>query len=140
MKNEKDIHNNRSDDCNKPAGIIYFPQDEFKDEDKDLDFATAQRGSFEIVVSGTGELIPERIVDISGPRLGQYRNVRMAGVKITDIIPEGSKVKKGDYIATLDRTTFDNNLKDELAALDVLKRELESKILDTAVDTGHFKR
>ena len=79
------------------------------------------------------------MVDIRGPKLGQYRNIRMAGVKITDIIPEGSKVREGDYIATLDRTNFDNNLKDELAALDVLKRDLEMKILDTAVCTWHFK-
>ena len=88
----------------------------------ELDFATAMKGSLEIAVTGTGELIPEKMVDIRGPRLVQYRNIRMSGVKITDIIPEGSKVREGDYIATLDRTNFDNNLKDELAALDVLKR------------------
>jgi len=41
----------------------------------------------------------------------------MTGLKDTDIIPEGTKVKKGDYIATLDRTSFDNNLKDEMTNL-----------------------
>jgi multidrug efflux pump subunit AcrA (membrane-fusion protein) len=110
-----------------------------RDETEELDFAIALKGSLEIVVSGTGELIPERMVDIMGPKLIQYRNIRMAGVKITDIIPEGSKVKQGDYIATLDRTNFDNNLKDELAALDVLKTEVEMKILDTAVTLGTMR-
>ena len=65
-----------------------------KDETQELDFAVAMNGSLEIVVSGTGELIPESMVDIRGPKLTQYRNIRMAGVKITDIIPEGSKVKQ----------------------------------------------
>jgi len=102
-------------------------------ESRELDFASASNGSFEIVVSGTGELIPERSVDIRGPRLVQYRNIRMAGLRITDIIPEGTRVSKGDYIATLDKTTFDNNLKDELEKLNTQQIEVEMKILDTAL-------
>ena len=34
-------------------------------------------------------------------------------LKIQDIVPEGTIVKEGDYIAQLDRTTYDNTLKDE---------------------------
>ena len=118
------------------VALYIFVKLSSKDESVELDFATAMKGSLEIAVTGTGELIPEKMVDIRGPRLVQYRNIRMSGVKITDIIPEGSKVREGDYIATLDRTNFDNNLKDELAALDVLKRDVEMKILDTAVALG----
>jgi multidrug efflux pump subunit AcrA (membrane-fusion protein) len=121
------------------AALFIFIRLSSKVESDELDFAIALKGSLEIVVSGTGELIPERMVDIRGPKLTQYRNIRMAGVKITDIIPEGSQVKKGDYIATLDRTNFDNNLKDELANLDVLKRDVEMKILDTAVSLGTLR-
>lgn len=102
-------------------------------ESRELDFASASNGNFEIVVSGTGELIPERSVEIRGPRLVQYRNIRMAGLRITDIVPEGTRVSKGDYIATLDKTTFDNNLKDELEKLDTQETEAEMKILDTAL-------
>jgi multidrug efflux pump subunit AcrA (membrane-fusion protein) len=98
-----------------------------------LDFATAKEGDLEIVVSGTGELIAERSVEINGPRLVQYRNIRIAGIKITDIVPEGTKVEKGDYIATLDKSNFDNSLKDELTELDKMKTALEMKKIDTSL-------
>lgn len=103
------------------------------EQNEELNFAIAEKGKFEIVVSGTGELLPERSVDIRGPKLVQYRNIRIAGLKINDIIPEGTRVKKGDYIATLDRTIFANNLTDELNKLKTLQDSVAKKILDTAV-------
>ena len=35
-------------------------------------------------------------------------------LKIQDIVPEGTLVKEGDYIAQLDRSSYSNTLKDEL--------------------------
>ena len=54
-------------------------------------------------------------------------------LKIQDIVPEGTIVNEGDYIAQLDRTSYDNTLKDELENLTTLQTNLEMKILDTAV-------
>ena len=54
-------------------------------------------------------------------------------IKIQDLVPEGTEVKTGDFIATLDRTSFDNTLKDELEKLKTYETNLEMKILDTAV-------
>jgi len=59
--------------------------------------------------------------------------MRIMSFKIQDIVPEGTIVKKGDYIAQLDRTEYDNTLKDALASLTTLQANLEMKILDTAV-------
>ena len=59
--------------------------------------------------------------------------MRIQSFKIQDIVPEGTIVKKGDYIAQLDRTDYDNTLKDELQNLTTLQANLEMKILDTAV-------
>jgi HlyD family secretion protein len=53
--------------------------------------------------------------------------------KIQDIVPEGTLVKKGNYVAQLDRTSYDNTLKDELENLTTMQNKLEMKILDTAV-------
>lgn len=103
------------------------------------DYAFAREGKFEIVVSGAGVVLPERSVDIKGPDMSQYRSIRMTGLKITDIIPEGTKVKKGDYIATLDRTNFDNNLKDEVTNLKTLQDQMDMKILDTAVVLSNLR-
>jgi HlyD family secretion protein len=57
----------------------------------------------------------------------------MMDLKIQDIVPEGTVVKKGNYVAQLDRTSYDNTLKDEYTNLQTLQQNLDMKILDTAV-------
>jgi HlyD family secretion protein len=96
-------------------------------------FATVKRGEFEISLSATGELVAESSIDIKGPDFSNRRFVRLRNIKIQDLVPEGTNVQKGDYIATLDRTDLDNSLKDQLEELQTLRTKLEVKKLDTAV-------
>ncbi len=95
------------------AGLISFYRITSENNKEEVNFTEARQGSFEITVSGIGELIPERSMDIRGPNIVRNRYFRVAPLKITDLVPEGTIVRKGDYIATLDRTSFDNTLKDE---------------------------
>jgi len=108
---------------------------------KDLSnlYAEAVRGQFDIIVTTTGELQAENSTDIRGPEIAQSRNIRAMDIKITDLVPEGTEVKAGDYIATLDRTSFDNTLKDELERLTTYETNLEVKILDTAVTLSNLR-
>lgn len=96
-------------------------------------YVEAKKGQFDIIVSTTGELQAENSLDITGPDFRQSRNIRAMDIKITDLVPEGTEVKAGDYIATLDRTQFDNSLKDEREKLITAQNNLEVKMLDTAV-------
>lgn len=102
-------------------------------------YVEAKRGKFEIVVSTTGELQAENSMDITGPDFTQSRQIRAAEIKITDLVPEGTQVKKGDYVCTLDRTSFDNTLKDELERLTTQEANLEVKMLDTAVTLSDLR-
>jgi len=108
---------------------------------KDLSnlYAEAMKGQFDIVVTTTGELQAKRSNDIMGPDFTQSRNIRVMDIKITDMVPEGTVVKLGDYIATLDRTSFDNTLKDEKERLITFETNLEMKILDTAVNLSNLR-
>lgn len=107
-------------------------------------FAEVKKGLFEVTVSNSGELIAERSLDIKGPEIGQGTggqghdqgrggDMHAMDLKIQDIVPEGTIVKEGDYIAQLDRTSYDNTLKDAVENLKTLQANLEMKILDTAV-------
>ncbi len=121
-------------------------------------YAEVEKGTFEISVSSSGELLAERSIDIKGPEIGmgsgqsqqggqsrqgggggggssQMRGMDMHAMelKIQDIVPEGTIVKKGDYIAQLDRTSYANTLKDELENLTTYQNNVDMKILDTAV-------
>lgn len=102
-------------------------------------YAEVKEGQFDIVVTTTGELQAENSTDIKGPEITQSRNIRAMDIKITDLVPEGTEVKEGDYIATLDKTAFDNSLKDELERLTTYETNLEVKILDTAVTLSNLR-
>jgi HlyD family secretion protein len=103
------------------------------------EFTEVRKGEFEIAVTLTGELMAERSVDIKGPEFAQGRDIRSRNIKIQDLVPEGTIVKEGDFIATLDRTELNNNLKDELERLTTFKTNLEMKLLDTAVVLNEFR-
>ena len=118
--------------------IIVFNKISSKKEIANL-FADAKKGQFDIIVTTTGELQAENSTDIAGPQLAQSRNIRAMDIKITDMVPEGTEVKAGDYIATLDRTSFDNTLKDEQERLTTYETNLEVKILDTAVTLSNLR-
>ncbi len=104
-------------------------------------YAEAEKNLFEISVSNSGELIAERSIEIKGPMMAQGRsnmgggghNMRFMDLKILDIVAEGTMVNEGDYIAQLDRTQYDNTLKDEREKLKKEIETLEMKLLDSAV-------
>jgi multidrug efflux pump subunit AcrA (membrane-fusion protein) len=112
--------------------LIVFSKATSKKEVANL-YVQAKKGQFDIVVTTTGELQAENSTDIRGPEFSQLRNIRGMDIKIQDLVPEGTEVETGEYIATLDRTAFDNTLKDELDKLTTYQTNLEMKILDTAV-------
>jgi multidrug efflux pump subunit AcrA (membrane-fusion protein) len=106
-------------------------------------FAEAKKGLFEITVTNSGELIAERSIDIKGPEIGMGSDrggrgghgfdMHAMDLKIQDIVPEGTIVREGDYIAQLDRSSYANTLKDELEVLKTYQNNVDLKILDTAV-------
>lgn len=102
-------------------------------KNKENDFAKVERGFFEIAVNATGELVAENSVDIRGPNLVGNRQFRPAPIRIIDMVPEGTVVKKGDFVAELDKSSFVNSLKDEQDELRVAQTNYESKVLDSAV-------
>jgi multidrug efflux pump subunit AcrA (membrane-fusion protein) len=96
-------------------------------------FTEVKYGEFEIAINATGELIAEKSIDIKGPAFTQGRDIRSMNIKIQDLVPEGTIVKEGDFIATLDRTELNNTLKDEQERLTTLRANFEMKLLDTAI-------
>jgi len=115
------------------AGLILFVNMTSGKGKEELTFTEAKSGTFEISVSNTGELIAENSIDIKGPNIVQNMNFRASMVKIVDLVPEGTIVKKGDYVAALDKSSSTNTLKDEMEVLKKNETDLEMKILDTAV-------
>ena len=89
-------------------------------------------GTFEIQVSTSGELEAMSSEKILGP--SGLRNFRIWNVKIDDIIPDGTVVDSGDYVATLDRSELTNRLKDSELDLESLGTKFTQTQLDTTMD------
>jgi HlyD family secretion protein len=102
-------------------------------------FSEVSYGRFEIAITGAGELEAENSVDIIAPGLTMRRDIRSMNVRIQDLITEGTEVTKGDWIATLDRTQFDNTLKDEIERVATIRTDLEMALLDTAVSMSSLR-
>jgi HlyD family secretion protein len=108
-------------------------------------FTDVKKGLFEITVTNSGELIAEKSIDIKGPEIvqgndrGRGMDMHAMDLKIQDIVPEGTIVKEGDYIAQLDRTSYSNTLKDALESLKTYQTNVEMKILDTAVALNNLR-
>jgi len=105
-----------------------------------VNLTEVMKGNFEVTVLATGELMAEKSMDILAPEIIQRGNQRGGGgdirsqmMRIQDLIPEGTMVKPGDFIAQLDKTEYDNTLKDDRERLTSLHTNLEMKILDSAV-------
>ena len=102
-------------------------------------FAEAQSGRFEITVLTTGELEAENSIDIKGPEIGKSRNVRSTNLKIADMVPEGTEVKEGDFVASLDKTEFENTLRDVEENLTKQYANLEMVLIDTSLTMNNLR-
>ncbi len=93
-----------------------------------------KRGNFEAIITCKGEIQSEKAVLITIPDIFGDRTLEIYDSKITDLIPEGSIVKKGDYVALLDQGRI-KELKE--SNMEVLKKVIfnfnDAKI-DSAVD------
>ena len=95
-----------------------------------INLYTAPRvGSFEVDVTTTGELRAKNSVEIKGPQ--GARDFRVNNMRIQRLIPEGSIVKEGDFVAELDRSEIMGKLQD--AQLDV--QSAESQVIQAQLDT-----
>lgn len=94
--------------------------------------AKVEYGNFNINVTTTGELEAKNSENIIGPP--GLREVRIWQVMISDIVPEGSIVDSGQYVATLDRTEITNRMKDLESELEKLESQYIKTKLDTSMD------
>ena len=98
-----------------------------------------QLGQFEISVMVTGELQAIRETEIKAPSQLRSRNLRIRSVKIQDLIPEGTVVDSGQWVATLDRSEADNSLKDILDNLEQKQSEYNRTKLDTTMSLRELR-
>jgi HlyD family secretion protein len=91
--------------------------------------ANVKKGPFKVEIETTGELEAKNSVKIQGPN--RLRNYEIWRIGIQNIIDEGTIVKKGDWVATLDRSEFQTKYNQKQIELE----KANSKFVQTQLDT-----
>lgn len=90
-----------------------------------------ERGPFRVTVTTTGELRAQNSTEIRGPRGAQ--RARLFEMKIQKLVPEGTVVEQGDFVAQLDRADLTGRMKDAEIALQKAQSQHEQAQLDTSL-------
>lgn len=111
------------------SGYFFFRK---SDTAKGSDILTSvKRGQFRVEIETTGELEAKNSVKILGPQ--QLRNFQIWQVTIQSIVDEGTVVKKGGWIATLDRSEFQKKYVDKQIELEKANSKFTQTQLDTTI-------
>jgi HlyD family secretion protein len=95
--------------------------------------AKVETGKFVIDVTTTGELDARSSEKIMGPNQGRLRDARIWQLLIDDIVPDGTVVDSGDWVATLNRSDLENKIKDQELEVEKLQTQLLKTQLDTTM-------
>ncbi len=111
--------------------VWYFTQD--NSDKKESIKIKAKNGEFVIDVTTTGELEARSSENITGPNPMKLRNARIWQYRIEDIVPNGTVVDSGDWVATIDRSDLENKIKDQELEVEKFETQFVKTQLDTTI-------
>ena len=105
-----------------------------REDGKRAIYAEVQEGHFTVSVKVTGELEAVRSEKIEAPadRM-QSRWLRLSNVTIKDLVPEGTIVDSGDFVALLDKEVLSNQIKVTEDDVDKMQQQYLKVQLDTTL-------
>ena len=93
-----------------------------------------KRENFEALISCKGEIQSEKAVLITIPDIFGDRTLEIYDTQIKDLIPEGSIIKKGDYVALLDQGRIKQLKQNNEEAMKKLLFNINDAKIDSAVE------
>lgn len=115
------------------VGVIYYlgKNPEKTEQTEQIKFKI-KKDKFILSVKATGELQAKNSKQLRGPSTMQSVNIYQTS--IDNLIPEGTLVKKGDFVASLNRNEIANKMKDVSTEIDKIMTQLEQARIDTAIE------
>jgi len=95
--------------------------------------APVSKGLFSISVQTTGEIKAKNQKNIDAPGAEMQQAGMWNGTKIQELVPEGTLVKEGDFVASLDKTPIMTMLQEAVLEVDKKSSEFKQARLDTAI-------
>lgn len=91
-----------------------------RDPEPERPTADVRHGTFVVSLTETGELRATRSATVISPRVGNWS----ARPQIVKLAPEGSTVKKGDFLAQFDTSALDKTIDQKRAELEIAQADL----------------
>lgn len=91
-----------------------------------------KRGDFEVLVVTTGELRSKSNTRISVP--SSLQQVGIYQIKIADMVSEGTTVKTGDFVASMDNSALTEKISQLQLEIDRAQAEIKKTSLDTMLE------
>lgn len=116
--------------------ILYFL---FRKGETDFTQITTsvKRGNFTALVFSSGQLESEKSESIEIPEKLKDRNLRIWELTITHMVEEGTLVDSGDYVATLDHTAVEEQIKAAQDEMDKSMSEYEDSKIDSNLNLSN---
>ncbi len=95
------------------------------------------RGQFNSTVTTTGEMQAESSIDIHGP--ANVRQARIWQMKISKLVPEGTVVKEGEFVAELDKSEIAEKVNDLQLSLEKTESQYLQSRLDSALTLSNAR-
>ena len=92
-----------------------------------------QQGKFDIIVTVTGELQARNSVKIEAS-FQVLREIEFWEISIAEIVPEGTVVDSGDFVARLDASNVENALREIETEIDNSLGEIEKARIDSSLE------
>jgi RND family efflux transporter MFP subunit len=89
------------------------------------------KGEFIVSITTTGELSAKNSIEIKGPE--QARSAGVWQMKISNLIAEGTVVKKGQFVAELDKAEIASKLKESELSVQKLDAQYTQTVLDSTL-------
>ncbi|MBO6522740.1 MAG: efflux RND transporter periplasmic adaptor subunit [Balneolaceae bacterium] len=100
-------------------------------------FTSPAIGEFVVDVTTTGELRAKNSQEINGPR--GVREFRVNNMRVQRLIPEGTIVKEGDFVAELDRSEIMGKLQDVQLDLQSAQSQVTQAQLDSTLELSQAR-
>ncbi|MFC1543415.1 RND transporter, partial [Candidatus Neomarinimicrobiota bacterium] len=96
------------------------------------------RGMFRVTVTTTGELRALRNTPIYGPQMARQSR-GMSGLTIQKLVPEGTLVEEGDFVAELDKMTIQEQINSLQLTLEQYENNIEQVRLDCTMTLANAR-
>lgn len=111
------------------AASVFLVKSVFTNED----VYTVRKGAFELSLNTKGEIQGKNAVVINMPDVLRKRELRLYQLQLKDLIAEGTEVKKGEWVATLDAATINQRIQSNSQELAKARAELNDAQIDSTI-------